>query len=224
MFSGMLICRVWPIFGARGQDIPKFGFSKNCRRAVIGETDSVLSVRVGTGRLGDFFKLSVGTVVPLCEDMRGKVEVDDDVTFSDTTEVVSDGAGLTGDWSLFLVATVYMASGVSTEILLIKVFEVIGWCRVGERDGDLSREAKLRGMKSDGEGERDAWLPRLALRYSVELFVMAIAWRASLVRLRGIPPPSASGIDNNRPAALSVPKIFSSSLLSSSCVLERLLL
>lgn len=85
---------------------PEIGFSKNCRRAVIGETDSVLSFRIEIGRLGDFFKLSVGTVVPLCEAMRGRVEVDIDVTFSETTEVAGDGGGLTGDASLLLVDTV----------------------------------------------------------------------------------------------------------------------
>lgn len=115
-----------------------------------------------------------------------------------------------------------MASGVSTEMLLINVFEVVGLRRVGDRDGDLSLEAKLRGMKSDGEGERDIWLSTLPLKYSVDVFVMVIVCRASLVRLRVMRPPSAFGTGNNKLAAVSAPKIFSSSLLSSNCVLERL--
>lgn len=109
IFSGMLDCLVCPIFGARGQDSPYppvVDLSKNCRRAAKGVTDSMLSVRVGAGRLGDFFNVPVGTDVPLCADMRGRVDVDDDVTFSDTAEVVWDGGGLAGERSLLDVDTV----------------------------------------------------------------------------------------------------------------------
>lgn len=56
----------------------------------------------------------------------------------------------------------------------MSVFEVVGWRRVGDRDGDLSLErAVKRGVNRHGEGERDTWPPAFAFRCSVEVPVMA---------------------------------------------------